>query len=359
MKDTRKLAVMCFLLMFLFGISACVQRYEKPKIDLVWPSPPDEPRVKFVDIIRSSLDLGKQAGVAESLFGEEKILGFTKPYGVAVDREGKIYITDVARVAVLDLAKKDYSFIGTDPGTGQLRVPIGVAAAADGRLFVTDVAADRIYVYRSGKFAAAIGGTGELEGPSGIGLDDQRRLLYAVDSKKHHVNVYSLDTYKFIRTIGMRGIADGEFNFPTNIAVDSGGDIYVVDTGNFRVQVFNAEGKFVRSFGKAGDSPGSLARPKGIAIDSEGHVYVVDAGFSNFQIFDQKGNILLFVGEAGSQPGKFQLPAGMTIDKDDRIYVIDQVPGSLQIFQYLGEKSKKGAVASEQADEKQRSGDKK
>lgn len=338
----RKLFALGVVGAFLISMYACAPKYEKPKVDLVWPVPPDEPRIKFVDIYWSSLDLGKERGVAESLFGEEEIMKFSKPYGVAVDREGRIYITDVGRVIVFDLEKKDYSFIGTDPGQGQLRVPIGIAASSDGRLFVTDIGADRVYVYIEGKFAAAIGKTDEFENPTGIGLDEQRSLIYITDSKKHQVMVYSLNDYRLLRTMGKRGDAEGDFNFPTNVAVDADGNVYVVDTGNFRVQIFDTSGNFIRSIGRLGDTPGSFARPKGIAIDSEGHIYVVDTAYQNFQIFDREGRILLFVGEAGNGPGKFKLPAGMTIDKNDKIYVIDQIPGSLQIFQYLGEGGKPG-----------------
>jgi len=321
-------------------IIACAPAQQKPEVNVVWPLPPDEPRVKFVDIFWSSLDLSKQAGVAEAIFGAEQVEGFTKPYGIAVDNMGRVYVTDAGRVMVFDLLNKTFSFIGKDPGVGQLRVPLGIAAASDGRLFVTDVAADRVFVYQNGRYSNALGESGEFESPSGLCIDETRGLLYVVDSRKHVISVYSLTQNKLIRTIGSRGEEEGKFNFPTNIAVDPTGNIYVVDTGNFRVQVFDAEGNFKRAFGKLGDAPGTLARPKGIGLDSEGHIYIADAAFQNFQIFDQEGNILLFVGESGFGPGKFNLPAGLTIDKNDRIYVVDQVPGSFQIFQYLGEKWK-------------------
>ena len=337
----RRLMFSLIICMVLSGMVSCAPTaYEKTPVDLVWPPPPDEPRVKFVDIIWSSASLGKKKGIADTLFGEERVETFIKPYGVAVDKEGKIYITDVGRVMVFDLKNKELSLIGDMPEKGQLRVPIGIAVSGDGRLFITDVGADVLYVYREGKYVITIGQAGEFDNPSGVAVDEQRRLLYVVNAKKHCVNVYSLDNYTFLKTIGARGTADGEFNFPTNIALDAEGNIYVVDTGNFRIEIFNPDGKFIRSIGKSGDTPGSFARPKGIAVDSEGHLYVVDTAFQNFQIFDKEGRILLYVGQAGMGPGRFQLPAGMTIDKEDRIYVVDQMPGSFQIFEYLGNRSK-------------------
>jgi DNA-binding beta-propeller fold protein YncE len=335
---TLSLKMKYVVLFLLIGfITGCAATPDRKAIDLVWPLPPDPPRIKFVDIIMSSLDLGKKRSVTELLFGAEKPMTFTKPYGVAVGRDGKIYVTDVGRVIVLDRENRDYSLLGVDPGTGQLRVPIGIASTNDGRIIVSDVGAARVYVYFDGRVIAVLGKTGEFESPSGVAIDEKNGILYVVDSKKHQVKSYTLNDYKPLGAIGKRGTQDGEFNYPTNIAVDDEGKLYVVDTGNFRVQVFDALGNLVKTIGQIGDTPGSLARPKGIAIDSEGHIYVVDAAFQNFQIFNQEGQLLLFVGSAGTEPGKFLLPAGIAIDGEDRIYVVDQYPGGIQIFQYLSE----------------------
>ena len=74
-----------------------------------------------------------------------------------------------------------------------------------------------------------------------------------------------------------------------------------MDSMNFRVQIFDPDGKFLRVFGKLGDSFGQFARPKGIGVDSEGHVYVVDSAFNNVQIFDETGRLLLFLVGLGTR----------------------------------------------------------
>jgi DNA-binding beta-propeller fold protein YncE len=107
---------------------------------------------------------------------------------------------------------------------------------------------------------------------------------------------------------------------------------------NFRVQIFDADGKFLSKFGSVGTGFGQFSMPKGVGVDSQGHIYVVDARFSNVQIFDPQGRLLLFFGELGSRLGEFYLPAGLYVDGQDRIYVADQYNKRIDVFQYIGPK---------------------
>jgi DNA-binding beta-propeller fold protein YncE len=104
---------------------------------------------------------------------------------------------------------------------------------------------------------------------------------------------------------------------------------------NFRIQVFDLDGRFISSFGSHGDGSGDFAQPKGVGIDAEGHVYVVDALFNRVQIFDEQGVLLLVFGGDGGAPGEFWLPSGLQI-AGDRIYVADSYNRRVQIFQFLG-----------------------
>jgi DNA-binding beta-propeller fold protein YncE len=211
-----------------------------------------------------------------------------------------------------------------------------VAVDDDGKVFIADATLNRVFGYDAdGTMAIAIGHEGELKNPSGLAIDRARKLVYVADSTNHQVFCYSTVDGTSVRTIGKRGVDKGEFNFPTNVFVDAQGLLYVADTLNFRIQIFDPEGQFVRTFGQQGDGPGTFNRPKGVAVDSEGHIYVADASFNNFQIFDQEGRLLLAVGSGGPRPGEFMLPAGLFIDGQDRIYVADQENARVQVFQYV------------------------
>lgn len=274
-----------------------------------------------------------------------------KPYGVAVSSSGRIYVTDTAarRVFAFDPELKTVRFIGDD-GPARLNKPVGVAVDADGRVFVADATLKRVFGFGTdGRLAVAIGRDGEFDNPSGLAIDRRTRRLYVADAARHQVLAYSTESGALVSTLGSRGAGPGQFNFPTNICVDAQGRLYVADTLNFRIQIFDADGRFVKTFGELGDGPGFLNRPKGIGVDSEGHVYVVDSSFSNFQIFDTDGQLLLFVGDGGSNAGQFVLPAGLYVDEHDRIYVADQGNSRVQVFQYLragsGDRTARGGAS--------------
>jgi DNA-binding beta-propeller fold protein YncE len=312
---------------------------------LVWPLPPDPPRIRFVTAYRTVNDFKQKSGSRwkSALLGHEterRITQLIKPYGIAVARDGRVFVTDTAarRVFVFDPGAKTVTFIA-ESGPGKIVKPIGVAVDDAGMVFVADATLKRVFGYApDGHMAIAIGHEGELQNPSGLAIDRQRQVLYVADAKKHQVLCYSSADGSLLRILGKRGVEPGEFNFPTNLSVDRQGRLYVADTLNFRVQVFDAAGAVVKSIGSLGDGPGHLNRAKGVGVDSEGHIYVADTSFNNFQIFDADGAILLFVGATGIGPGEFLLPAGLFVDDEDRIYVVDQGNARVQVFQRVSQK---------------------
>lgn len=309
-------------------------------VDLVWPLPPEQPRIRYIESLYSSDQFGSQdrSWLKDLLTGDDGpgTLRLGKPYAVTTDDRGRVYVTDTggSRVWVFDREKRQVRYLGIS-GQGQLAIPSGVAVDERGYVFVSDTKHDRVFAYdENGRVALAIGKPDEFYSPSGLAIDRSSQRLYVADSGRHKIRVYDTRTGTFIFEFGVRGTEPGQFNFPTFLHLRDGA-LYVTDTMNFRVQVFSPEGVFLRKYGELGASYGQLSRPKGVAVDSEGHVYLVDAAFANFQIFNHDGRLLLFVGQAGIQPGEFFLPAGMHIDERDRIYVVDQYNRRVQVFQYL------------------------
>lgn len=306
----------------------------------VWPAPPEKPRIRYLGSLKSSDSVGgpRKLTFKERLLGkkEEERLALTKPYGVHSDAKGRIYVADtgISGLVVFDLDEKNMSYWGTS-GPGALTKPTGVTSDSTGNVYVSDVVGSRIVVFdREGKFINAYGGKEILKSPVGLAYNNNTQKLYVVDSKNHQIFVFDSEG-KVDFKIGERGGDLGQFNFPTNIAMDSEGRLFVADTMNFRVQILEQDGTPVKAFGKAGDGRGDFSRLKGISVDSEGHIYTVDAAFNNVQIFNQQGQLLLTLGRSGTEPGGFYLPAGAHVDSNNRLYVADQLNLRIQMFQYL------------------------
>jgi DNA-binding beta-propeller fold protein YncE len=313
--------------------------YKKPTGEYVWPPPPAAPRIKWLTEWSSRYDFGGEPSkLLTFLVGRERVEKLNRPNGVVADSAGNVYVADSAYhiIFVFDQEKKALRFLGL----GTLAGPVGLAIDDKrGVLYVSDARLKKVFGFdkNDGRTIMVLGGPGEFESPAGMVFDDVRDRLYLADTRNHVVKVYDKDGRPLF-TIGKRGNGDGEFNFPSYLALDRDGRLYVVDSFNFRVQIFDPEGKFLKKFGSLGDASGYFSRPAGIGVDSDGHIYVVDASFNNFQIFNQDGKLLLWIGNVGRNPGEFYLPSGMYIDKRDRIYVSDTFNRRVQVFQYLAEK---------------------
>jgi DNA-binding beta-propeller fold protein YncE len=314
---------------------------------LVWPQPPQQKRIAFVTQITGVDDVvgrPKRGWMDRAAGAKQRAPRETlkSPYGVVTDSRGQIYVADAANrvVFVFNLEQKRAEKRG-DRAPARLALPTGLAIDEGDRLFVSDSFLHQITCFTPAGEVAAVFGTNELQRPGGITVDSARRRLYVADVKANKIAIFDTQTFRQIGQIGGPTTPDkaepGKFSAPSNVAVDHTGSVFVTDTWNQRVQVFDAEGKFVRAFGRHGLTPGNFVRPKGIALDKDGHLYVADAEFNNFQVLTTDGQPLLAVGDYGLDPGQFALIAGMWIDNHNRIYVTDQWRGRVQVFQYYPE----------------------
>jgi DNA-binding beta-propeller fold protein YncE len=137
---------------------------------------------------------------------------------------------------------------------------------------------------------------------------------------------------------------DGPLKSPSSVGVDSEGNIFVVDGGNDRIQVFDPSGQFLRGWGKHGSGEGEFdlkARTEPLtlgelAIDADDHLYVVDSFNERVQKFDNAGNFLLEWGSSGREDGQFVRPLGVAVNPDGTIYVIDDRRNTVQVFDAQG-----------------------
>lgn len=304
---------------------------------LVWPQAPHRPRIRFVRAVARPADLGIRPSfwqrVGEFFTGKEEEW-FIRPTGVAA-RGSVIYVADPGAQALWVLDPQGSRFRRIREAGGQRLIsPVAVALGADDRIYLADSFLGRVFVFDANGHLKGTIADANLRRPAGLAYDAGSDRLYVADSAAHRVWIFAGDG-RPVGGIGQRGTGNGEFNFPTHVALDREGTLSVTDSLNFRLQMFEAHGSFIGQFGRHGDSSGDFGMPKGVALDSEGHIYVVEALFDAVQIFDRGGRFLLSFGERGLGPGQFWLPGGLFIDGRDRIYVADAYNQRIQIFEYL------------------------
>ncbi len=309
---------------------------------ITWPAAPKPARIVYVGQLSTSDDLKQRQGwfdgALEGAFGKKDAYGVLTPFALCTDDADRLFVADTGAqvVLVFDLRSRHYSQLKpTAPAS--FTQPVGVAWDPAGRLIVSDSVAGGLFAFdASGTYLGEIA-AGIAKKPGGIAIDRVTHRIFLADVGGHQVLVLSAEG-KLLSTIGSRGTEQGEFDYPSNVALDSRGYLYVSDSLNFRIQVFNPEFKPVRMIGQPGNLPGYFGQPKGIALDSEGHLYVVDGRQDIVQILDDEGRLLLFFGGEGTGPGQFWLPAGIHIDSHDRIWVADMYNKRVAVFDYLKEK---------------------
>ncbi len=175
---------------------------------------------------------------------------------------------------------------------------------------------------------------GEFGTPS-FGLAcDQNSDLYVVDTGNCRIQKFN-NAGNFIQLWGMFGTAPSNFQNPTGIAVDEKNVVYVCDTGNHRIQRFDARnGAYLSKWGRQGGGEGQFNAPWGVAVDNKrGYVYVVDSANFRVQKFDRTGEFIMAWGSFGNADGQFYFCRGIAVDESDgAVYVVDMGNHRIQKF---------------------------
>ena len=344
---------------------------------IVWPNPPAIARVRYTTWYASdksvrnlkgnkqkkSTWMDRLAGTQSSDEVFKMPFSLVQPYGIAIDSLGSLYIADqkVGAVFIFNTETRDVDMIKNGTHAHFVRI-IGLAMDDDDRLFVSDPGLRHVLVFDKNHKAQDVITDGMVE-PGGLAIDTQNRLLYVADIELDQILVYDADSLKLVRKIGTAGrkhelTTPGDFSKPAGVAVDAEGNLYVADTMNNRIEIFDADGQFISTFGKNGDGPGYFSRPKGVAIDGDGHIWVADGMQDRVQVFDKTGQLLISFGGHGLLPGQFQGLVAIAIDKRNRVFTTEIYPGRTQQFQYVTdaqaeqERQKRAAEREKAAEER-------
>jgi len=339
------LGVGLMLCAWLLAGCAGPQQSAEPEPERFFPPPPATPVYVFERSVFRSDDLAQQSGQSSflaALVGVQRGggQGLTRPLALAA-RQGRVAVINALdpALSVFDFARRQ--FVRWDlSGDGVQRNLVGVSVDRQGQWYVADAMSNVVLVINDqGQVQRRIGGMRWLSRLVNVAVDPAGQRVYAIDQsgRTHRVRVFDATTGSLLMDVGDDGSDAALLNLPVDAAVGHDGRLYVVDSGNFRVAVFDRDGKFLFDFGSAGKHPGQFARPKEIAIDAQGHVYVADAGHGHVQVFDVQGKFLYAVGTRADQGASatYMLPAGVAIDSDERLYVLDQWYVKLDVYRSL------------------------
>lgn len=245
------------------------------------------------------------------------------PAAVVTDDTGRIFVADpgAKSVHVFDPARSKYGLL--DAGEDRLGSPIALAVDGDDNLYVIDENSRTILVYNSsGKFRRRVGelrgGESYFEQPTGIAVSRSTGWIYICDARRSMVVVMDGRGH-LVNRIGKRGGGDqpGDFRVPGQ-AVVAGDELFVLDVGNRRLQIFDLAGHFRRMIKVVVTDPRA-----GLAVDSELNVYVSDPALKVIAVFGHNGHPLYTYDPTATAEGEFSRPTGMWVSPENCLYVVD------------------------------------
>jgi len=291
-----------------------------------------------------SVDDRTSAPVESKFFSRVEVIGtrgagvgeLNKPRSVATDAQDNLYVIDMTGRVQKFSPDGKYLLEWQMPQIEKGK-PKGMCRDRAGNIVLVEPHYSRVNFFSpEGKLVAQFGdkGTnvGQLGMPRAAVVNSHGELYVCEYTDSERVQKFTAHGEKCLGTWGKLGDQPGEFSRAEGLGIDAHDNIYVTDSCNHRIQVFDGNGKFLRQYGHAGSGMGEFSYPYDIRIDSAGLQFICEFGNSRIQILDANDKPLEILGGAGGAPGQFSNPWGIAFDSKGNLYVADALNNRVQKF---------------------------
>ncbi len=228
-----------------------------------------------------------------------------------------------------------YSMDGSELDTirSDFTRPYGIATDTSGCIWITDRETHNVQKYgevngkweRLFKFGHRGINAGQFSHPRGLAVHPTTGHIYVADMKNNRIQVFKPDfpVPKYHSQFGSPGKNPGYFNLPAGMCFDRHGHLIICDDHNCRLQVFDADGTFLHTLGTTPTEKGLLCSPIGVCSDVYGRYIVTEFGSHCVSFLSPEGKILSCVRTVGQSYGQFVHPRGVTVNQTGYVYVAD------------------------------------
>jgi len=259
---------------------------------------------------------------------------FSYPRGIAVAPGGSVFVVDktgrVQRFAADGKYESGWRMPETEHGK-----PIGMSVHPDGRLLVADTHYHRVLIFdRNGKQLGSFGcegvGDGQFQFPTDVAVDAQGFIYVSEYHLNDRVTKWSPDL-RFVHAIGDQPVDGKRLSRPAGLAIDDEQTLWVADACNHRLVRFTLAGALLSSFGRLGSNPGEMKYPYDVSVSPDGSLVVCEYGENRLQWFTKDGRSLRTWGGCGRRPGELFSPWGVAYGPGGLVYVVDSLNNRVQI----------------------------
>ena len=295
---------------------------------------------------------GTGSEVRHDLFSNVEVIGsrgtgpghFNKPRSLALDAQDNLYVVDLTGRVQKFSPEGEFLLAWQMPQTDKGK-PKGMIQDSHGGVIVIEPHYSRVNHFTpAGNLAHQWGnyGTnaGQLTFPRSAAINSHGEIYLTEYGLKERVQRFSARGESFLGTFGAPGTEPGKFNRPEGVGVDPDDQVYVADSCNHRVQIFNRDGALVTTFGTPGSGPGEMSYPYDVRVDAAGNIFVCEFGNSRIQIFTPELEPAGSLGGAGINPGQMNNPWSIALDSHGNLFVADA--GNHRVQKFIRKEPLKG-----------------